>query len=152
MQLPLKEIITYAEPKMRYILSNAFVQVCANQKAFLIYQDLQKLGTVRTLLPALFIAVEIAKEASHERVALLIKHSQSFIFKKMGRDYKRGNFLRPCVAGLQSIFQAEELTIDEKFNLSKTILSLSNTQDQMNQWLLVQGLSLSSEMAAVSTS
>ncbi|MBT4962779.1 MAG: hypothetical protein HOI53_06150 [Francisellaceae bacterium] len=148
-QLTLKEIITYADPKMRYVLSNALMHVCANDNSFVVYKHLLDKGSVRTLLPAIFIALEIGKEPSLESRETLTDSAYNNILKKMSKSYKHGGNLRPCVAGIHSIFQAPELTIYEKIELTSNVLCSGPIGIQTTQWFLVQGLQLSGEMNAI---
>jgi hypothetical protein len=147
-QVTLKEIITYAEPSMRYTLSSALVQVCADDNTFKIYQHLAEKCSVRTLLPSLFIALEIGA-VPLEDMNLLTDSACCDVLKKMSKNYKHGGNLRPCVAGIRSIFQASELTISSKIDLANKILTSRSISEQISQWFLVQGLHLTNEMSAL---
>ncbi len=132
----LKEIRTYSDPKIRFILSQIMIEeICNNQTKYDLYKQLNT-KTKATLLPALILVHKY--KLQQQEIIVPREHLNNILsmIAKQNRYYKDGKHLRPLVAGMHAIFETNKMDFSQKIILIKKILTCDFEQQKTCWWLI----------------
>ena len=134
----LKEIRSFSDPKMRFILSKIVLEKICNQSIIYdVYCEFVENRNQTALLPTLIIMAHIFSEKILDYVELIKKISNKI--NKNHKKYKDGKHMRPLISGLHAIFSQDKLKEQDKFLLVNKVLD-DEFIGQKNYWWLIQAM------------
>lgn len=143
-QKNLKEIRSFSDPKMRFVLSKILLEKICNQSInYDLYCTFVEKRDQTALLPALIVMSNIPEEQILNHIKAIEK-TLNKIHKK-NKKYKDGKHMRPLILGLHSIFNQDKLKTEDKFLLANKVLD-DDFVDQKNHWWLIQAMLMPSIM------